>query len=268
MPLTSEFVTGFYERTRTAQKVIVVDLGFLGDSAHLVPAVWELKRNYPQAQVHTLAATVGAELLEMAPCVDRAWAYPLSKPSPPFWKHLGILRALRREKFDVAFNFSGADRTVYLTALIGARNSLACAAGRHHFYNPWLIPNWVPRPSRELPVFEQRRQVLAAAGLSLESPRFDLGVPDDAKVWAKETVHEGAIHVSPNASSPFKEWPLENWLAFIPQIAAQTGRPLVVTGDGSPRERQRIEALMTASSSFHLRAFPDRLALAKLAAVL
>src|SRR3974390_237188 len=99
----------FYSRTRAARKIIVVDLGFLGDSVHLVPALWELKRNYPQALVHTLSATVGAELLRLAPCVDRAWAFPLTAPSPPWWRHWGLLRALRGERFDAAFNFSGAD---------------------------------------------------------------------------------------------------------------------------------------------------------------
>jgi hypothetical protein len=81
----------FLERTRAATKIIVVDFGFLGDSVHLVPALWEIKRHYAGAQLHTLSATVGAELLAMAPCVDRPWAFPLTAKSPPWWKHWDIL---------------------------------------------------------------------------------------------------------------------------------------------------------------------------------
>src|SRR5437899_201958 len=128
----------FYERTRAARKIIVVDLGFLGDSVQLVPALWEIKRHYPEAELHTLSAPVGAEVLSLAPCVDRPWAFPLGSPSPPWWRHWDLIRALRRERFDVAFNFSGADRTVFLTALTGAKWRVAHAAGREHFWNRWL----------------------------------------------------------------------------------------------------------------------------------
>ena len=47
-----------------------------------------------------------------------------------------------------------------MTALAGARWKVGHEAGRKHWWNRWLIPNWVSRRSRELPVFEQRRAVL------------------------------------------------------------------------------------------------------------
>jgi len=264
----SDPVSNFHARTQSARKIMVVDLGFLGDSVHLVPACWELKRNYPQAELHTLSAPVGRELLQLAPCVDRAWPYPLSNPSPPWWKHLDILRAIRREQFDLALSFSGGDRPVYVTALSGAHHKLAHDSGRNHFYNPWVIPNWVPQRSRELPIFEQRRQVLVAAGMDLEPTRFDLRLPAEAVAWAESLVPAGAIHLSPNASSPLKEWPLENWCQFVSRLAAATGRPLVATGDGSPRERQRLAALADAFRSPQFQVLPDRLPLPRLAALL
>src|SRR5690349_17784465 len=89
--LMSPEPANFYSRTSGARKIIVVDLGFLGDSVQLVPALWELKRNYPHAKLHTLSATVGAELLRLVPCVDRAWAFPLAAPSPPWWRHWNLL---------------------------------------------------------------------------------------------------------------------------------------------------------------------------------
>src|SRR5580658_10210530 len=111
----------FLERTRAARKIIVVDFGFLGDSVHLLPALFEIKRHYPTAELHTLSGPVGAELLAIAPRVDRPWSFPLTGKSPPWWKHWDILMALRRQRFDVAFNFTGSDRSLFATGLIGAR---------------------------------------------------------------------------------------------------------------------------------------------------
>src|SRR5215467_4171734 len=135
----------FYSRTRAARKVIVVDLGFLGDTVHLVPALWELKNGYPDAPLHVLTSSVGAEVLQLAPCVDRAWGMELRRDKRTLRQQWELLRALRREKFDLAFNFSGADRTIFMTALCGARWRVAHPGGRQHFWNTWLIPNWAPK---------------------------------------------------------------------------------------------------------------------------
>src|SRR5207248_1163639 len=119
----------FYSRTRGARKVIVVDLGFLGDTVHLVPALWELKASYPQASLQVLTSPVGAEVLGLAACVDRAWAMELQREKRTLRQQWQIMRALRREHFDVAFNFSGADRTLFMTALSGARWQVAHPGG-------------------------------------------------------------------------------------------------------------------------------------------
>jgi len=258
----------FLERTRAAKKIIVVDFGFLGDSVHLVPALWEIKRHYPGAELHTLSAAVGAGLLELAPCVDRAWAFPLTPKSPAWWRHWSILRALRRERFDAAFNFSGSDRTIFVTALLGARWTLAHEAGRKHFWNHWLSADWVGRAARELPVFEQRRQVLAAGGFALEAARFDLRVPGEERQWAERAIAGQPVHFSISASTPVKEWPLENWIGLARELAR--GSPsirMVATAGSNPREQDRLGELAGAAKDMPLLCL-EGLSIARLAALL
>ncbi|MGP8200425.1 MAG: glycosyltransferase family 9 protein [Limisphaerales bacterium] len=259
---------GFLERTRAAKKVVVVDFGFLGDSVHLVPALWEIKRHYPEAQLHTLSAQVGAELLRLAPCVDRVWAFPLTPKSPAWWRHWGILLALRRERFDAAFNFSGSDRTIFVTTLVGARRTLAHEAGRKHFWNHWLPVDWVGRAARDLPVFEQRRQVLAAGGFALEGPRFDLRVPGEDRQWAENDMADRPVHFSISASTPVKEWPLENWIGLAQMLAQK--RPsirMVATAGSNPREQARLGELAKAADGAQLQCLQG-LNIARLAALL
>jgi ADP-heptose:LPS heptosyltransferase len=258
----------FLERTRAARKILVVDFGFLGDSVHLVPALWEIKRHYPAAELHTLSAPVGAELLAMAPCVDRAWAFPLTGKSPPWWKHWSILLTLRRQRFDVAFNFTGSDRSIFTTAFIGARWTLGYEAGRRHFWNRWLMSDWVQRASRELPVFEQRRHVLAARGFSLQPARFELRVPEDAREWARQTVPENIAHLAINASTPVKEWPLEHWIELAKTLLSGDGKlHLVATASANPREQERLAALAQGVDDKRLICLPNS-SIARLAAVL
>lgn len=262
-------LNGFYERSRAARKILVVDLGFLGDSVHLVPALWEIKRHYPAAELHTLSAPVGAEVLRLAPCVDRPWAFPLSAPSPPWWRHWDLLLALRRERFDAAFNFSGADRTLFITALAKARWSVAVAGGRKHFWSPWLVRNQAACPASQMPMYEQRRQTLAACGLKLEAPRWDLRFPEAAVRWAEVRVPAGAIHFSINASASLKEWPLEHWVDLAKRLLARDpATRIIATGSANIREQERLRSLAAGVGDDRLTLLPSGLTVAELAAAL
>lgn len=258
----------FYRNTRDARKVIVVDLGFLGDTVHLAPALWELDRHYPQAELHVLTTPVGCEVLRLVPCVDRGWALEMDPAKRTLRQQWEVLRALRRERFEVAYNFSGADRTIFMTALTGARWRMGYAAARRHFWNGWLIANWVAPQRRDIPVFEQRRQALAACGLEPAPAHFGLEPPAAARDWARAELPGNAIHLSLNASTPLKEWPLEHWIVLARRLLEQ--RPdlrLVATGSAHPRERSRLDAFAAAVADARLGVYVG-LAIPQLAALL
>lgn len=259
----------FYRKTRTARKIIVVDLGFLGDSVQLMPALRELKQNYPGAELHVLTSPLGAEMLSLAPFVDRAWGLELARGRRSWRQHLRLVWRLRRQRYDVAFNFSGADRTVIMTALCGARWRVSHMGGRWHFWNAWLIPHWIPRQPATGPVFERRRRMLALCGLTLGEARYDLRIPEEDRRWADAHVPDGSVHFSINASTHLKEWPVEKWIALGRRLCDEgAGLRIVATASRSPREQRRLETFATA-----LGARPDvyvftGLPLARLAALL
>ena len=99
-----------YQRTRDAKKIVVVDLGVLGDTLQLVPALWELKEHYPAAALHVLSSPLGSEALRLAPCVARVWPLHISRATRTWREHCQVVSALRREHYSLAFNFIGNDR--------------------------------------------------------------------------------------------------------------------------------------------------------------
>ncbi len=257
----------FYDKTRDAHKVIVVDLGFLGDTVHLIPALHELKRNYSQARLHVLTSPVGCEVLRLAPCVDRAWAVETSPHKRSLRQQWQVLQALRQEQFDAAFNFSGADRTIFMTALTGARWRVAYQGGRAHFWNRWLVPFWIPFIKPTGPVFERRREMLKLCGLGLAPARFDLAIPKSDHEWAAAKVPDNAIHFSINASTHLKEWPLEHWIDLGKRLSGQSHVRILATGNESPRERSRLETFAASLKNERVKVFCG-LSIAQLAALL
>ena len=259
----------FYNETRRAGKVIVIDLGYLGDSIHLLPALCEIKDNYPQAELQVASTPLGSELLRLSPLVDKTWPLSRSPRGTPWKEQWRWIRAVRRERCDLVFNFSGTDRTVFLSFLSGARWRVAFGAGRKHFWNSWLIPHWVPRVDRSIPVAEQRRQVLSACGLHLGSTRYPLQIPASATAWAETHVPSRAVHLSLNAGHALKEWPMEHWIELAKTLLRE--RPnlhLVATGTGSTRERERLGCFAGAVASERLQVHAGTLSVAQLAALL
>ena len=259
----------FYSRTRDARKIIVVDLGFLGDTVHLVPALWELKRNYPQAALHVLTSTVGQEVLRLAPWIERTWGLEMYAETRTLTQQWETMMALRRERFDLALNFSASDRAVFLTALTGARFRLCARGERWHFYNRLLVPDWAPPPDADTIVFEQHRTVLAACGLNLAPPRFELQVDEVSEKWAAGVVPPLALHISPNSAKVTREWPLKHHGALLQTLWA--GNPqlqVMLSGSGKARERERLQALATNLNDPRLHLLPPNLSIPQLAAML
>jgi len=256
-----------YNETRNARKIIVVALGFLGDSVHLIPALWALSRNYPRAELHVLTTPLGGEVIKLVPCVNRRWCVARNPKQSNWRKEWTTLRALRAERFELAINFSGANRPVIWTALTGAACRVASHGPRHHFWYPWLISNWVPRQPPGMPIARQHLNILAACGLDAGAPRWEFRVPDEARQKAKALVAEGAIHLSICASTPLKEWPLQNWIELAKRLLAANERLLLVaTGSSSSREIEKLESFARTVGHRRLTTLTG-LSIAELAAV-
>jgi len=266
--MSSDLAT-FYSRTRSARKIIVVDLGCLGDTVHLVPALWELKQNYPDAQLHVLTSTVGKEVLRLAPWLDRVWGIEMYREKRTLREQFQAVRALRSECFDVAFVFSPSDRALWMTALTGARLRLGARGDRRHFYNRWLVHEWAAKPNPDLMVFEQRRQVLADCGLGLKPASFNLTVDHPSTVWAAGVVPSFAIHISPNSAKVTREWPLEHHAALLRALWKEYPElHVMVSSSGRERERERLRALEASLNDKRLHTLPANLNIVQLAAVL
>ena len=256
---------GFYSNTRGAHRVLVIDPGMLGDTLHLLPAMRELRRSYPDAELHVLCSPVGAELHRLAGFATRLWVLPQGREQRRLTQQLRLLFDLRRLRFDASLNFGTNDRNLFYAAIIGARRRLGRRLDRWHFWSSWCVPDWVTVSGQGKPAFEERRLMLAAAGFPLEEARYSLTVPAEEQAWATANIPGGAVHFSINASTPVKEWPLRNWEELARLLRDEVECPIIATGSNQPREKQRLEAFAAAAPGARIFA---GLPIARLAAAL
>jgi len=250
------------------KKVLVVDLGFLGDTVHSIPAIRAIAQT--GARVDVMTTPVGADLLGMVPEVNRSWIIPLRKPSPPPWKNLGTLLAIRKERYDAAISFAGSDRNLFCTGWSGARERVAHLTGRNAWPSNWRLTRTISRRDRGQPVFEQRLSVLRDLGWEGANPGWAWAIPKEDEAWAKRQVSSPFLHLSiSSASSPLNEWPLDAWSDVLHRVWEKAPETrVVVTGSGSRREIARQADLLSLAQDGRVQNFFDPLPMARFAALL
>ncbi len=114
----------FFSRTRNAKKIMVLDLGFLGDTVHLLPSLWMIRLAWPEAELHVAVASHITSFMNCTPWVDRVWGYMRYPRHATLRENFDTIRGLRRERFDVLINLNGSDRSSWLTFFSGAHERL------------------------------------------------------------------------------------------------------------------------------------------------
>jgi heptosyltransferase-1 len=256
-------------------KILVVRLSSLGDILHLFPAISDLRRHFPDAEIHWLVEPAFAEVAGWHSAVDKVITVPLRAHKKIWWKIPALLNKLRRqlqtEKYDIVLDAQGLLKSSLLAQLAGvsvfgfaagsARESLAA-----RFYQKTAsVPD-------DLHVIEKNRQLVAtifnaditqAADYGLEAFRrkqMQAELPSTLKIITGQP-YLVLLHGTTWNS---KYWPEASWEELIRLLAQQGWRCLIPWGNEA--ENQRAHRLQIAGGE-HAHVLP-KLSLTELMEVL
>ena len=262
---------GFYEETRSARRVMLLDLGFLGDSIHLLPALWVLRQSYPEAELHVMVSEHVTKIMEVAPWIDQVWGYPRFPRGPKWYQDFGRVRRLRGAKFDVVINLNGSDRSSILTGLSGARWRLGRRPedGGPAFWSA-MFTHIVEHPYKTELVSTQRWNCLKKAGFPGDRPEVHVEIPAGAEASALQKAggEGGWIHVSPFTTEDYKELPAEQLAKLLNETHKRLpDKKMILTCAANERERRKMSELLAALDFQPWRVFPGNLDLLEFAAL-
>ena len=262
----------FFPRTRAAKKVMVLDLGFLGDTVHLLPALWMVRQAYPAAELHVTVAAHITSLMDCVPWVNRVWGYMRYPRHATLRENLSMVARLRREKFDVLINLNGSDRSSWLTFLSGAPERLGRLPddGGPPFWRRMFTAQ-VHHPFTEEPVYEQRCRCLEKAGFPFSKAEFHTQV-DPAGLRAadiSEADRGSYFHISPFTTADSKELPPAQLAELIAALNRNfSGKKIVLSCAPVKRELEKMEHLLGLLPQKPWRVLAGNLTLTQLAAVI
>jgi len=260
----------FFSAIAPQARVLVLDLGFLGDAVHLIPALAAIRRALPSAKLEVMVAEHIQSIMAVCPWLDGVHGYPRFPKGPRWHEDIGRVGELRRQHYDVVINLNGSDRSSILTRLSGAPLRLGRVPPKVPWFWPHCFTHTVDVPRGERTVFLQHLDALAAAGFPEPSqgPFFPIEFPAAAvqKLDARLGAARSFVHVSPFATQDEKELPAEVLAEFL--NAAQAAQPdlaFVLSTAPNERERTKLAALRAKLKFEPWKIFPGDLNLVELA---
>jgi ADP-heptose:LPS heptosyltransferase len=263
---------GFLQRTQGARKVMVLDLGFLGDTVHLLPALWMVRQAYPQAELHAAVADHIISLMTCLPWVNRAWGYPRFPKHATLRQNVQMVARLRKERFDVVINLNGSDRSSWLTFLSGAPARLGRRPqdGGPAFWGR-MVTEFVQYNSTTEPVYLQKCRCLEQAGFPFTQAEFHAQIdPLHLETAGINAADAGTyFHLSPFTTADKKELAPGQLAELIGALESRfPEKRWVVSGAPTERERRKMEALVAGLRRKPWKVFAGGLNLVQLAAVI
>lgn len=229
-------------------KILVVRLSSLGDILHLFPAISDLRKCFPDAEIHWLVEPAFAEMVGWHSAVNKVIAVPLRSHKKNWWKIPRLLRGLRQqlkaENYDIVLDAQGLLKSALLARLAGvdiygfdaksARESLAA-----RFYQKTAS---VPQG---LHIIEKNRQLVAQLFGADVQQAADFGL----ELFRQKHVSEGL----PNALGGFadkpyivllhgttwnsKYWPESSWQELVNLLNKQGLQCLLPWGNEEEHRR-------------------------------
>jgi len=231
-------------------RLLFVKLKHIGDALLLTPTLVAVQRAYPNAQSWVVVREGTEGILAGCPAIHRlvtvAAVESDRRPLGSLWRDTQTWLALRRERFDYAFELTDGDRGRWLAGMSGAR--VRCVNTFHPPMNAWwqwwfnrrsetpwtqghrvekdhgLVAEFLPLPGEIPPLsFERSRST---------EPDFLHGVADFA------VFHPGTRWVK-------KRWPKAHWLELGRRLLERVGK--IVVSCGPDADERALAAKLVAA---------------------
>lgn len=251
-------------------KILVVRLSSLGDVLHLFPAISDLRRRFPDAQIHWLIEPAFAELASWHFAVDRVIEVPL-RSHKKTWRKVpsllsGLRRTLKAEKYDLVLDAQGLLKSALLaklarTKVFGFESPRESLAAR--------LYNKTAKVSPGLHIVDKNRQLIAQLFDADVSQPADFGL-DSFRERQTAVLPDGlqgltgqpCLVLLHGTTWNSKYWPESSWRELIALLGERGVHCLLPWGN----EEEHKRALRLATGK-HAHVLP-RLSLRELMSVL
>ncbi len=230
------------KKIKGANRIIIVDLLYLGDLLFATPFIRNLRREYPQARIDMIVNANFFEIMEDNPYLDNVYAYNKKWNFKESWS---FAKELKANHYDLALNIHGNWRSAFLVKLIKADYTIGFGSkGR----GVWL--DKVVDPSVEAHMVEIYLDFLRDIGITeIDNKGLEIGVNQDAIESVEEFLQDNQlkdddriIGINTGGSWPTKRWTTEGFAKLADRLVEEYQAEVIFFG--GPNDVARVEEIV------------------------
>jgi len=234
-------------------KILIVRTSSLGDLVHMLPAISDIAKHVPDAQIDWLAEDVFAPIPAWHPAINQVLQVAHRRWRRAWWssqvrrERLAFEADLRSRQYDVVLDMQALLKSVWWVRMAsGVKHGLDWRSAREPlvtlFYDVrHRVEFWQPAVTR------QRLLAASALGYSVQGePNFGLQ-RFELQAQAASALDAPYAMIMPSASRDDKLWPVSDWHAVF-DLLTQRGLQLKLLA-GNHAEAERAQALIQGCSN-------------------
>jgi ADP-heptose:LPS heptosyltransferase len=225
--------------------ILVIQLKRLGDVILTTPALRELRKLYPQAQITLLLDHRSAAVAPAIVDVNEVW---ISNRNASF----NLWFDLVRRGFDLCLDFTGNDRSALVSFLSKAAQRIGFSFVAKRAARSWVYTHLVQSPVREKHTVDHYIDLIRFLGDFVPESGVSLhlteSVERSAQTLRREIGVPGPYVVfHPGSARPEKYWLADRWATVIQRAQSRLRLPCLITGGGDPAELRHIGEILARS---------------------
>ena len=250
--------------SRNIRRIVVRGTNWVGDAVMTVPALRELRRLFPDAQITLATRSLSAGLFVDADFIDDLQVHV----ETGILSTIGQVREWRKRNFDLAVLFPNSFESALVAFLAGVRTRIGYGTdGRRLLLtHPLALPQW--RSTRHevfyyLEIVEQLGRLLnvssSASDGTVREPDGSLRVDPARRLAAFELLRRHGVETHSDREGPAvvalcpgsinsraKRWPAERYAALADRFIRELGAQVVLIGSNDELDvSQEVAGLMS-----------------------
>lgn len=227
-------------------EILALQLKRIGDLILTTPALDWLRERYPEARLTVVIDETSAGLSPGLRQADRVWIYRRRRPNVGLWLRLMAGR------WNLAFDFTGNDRSSIMTVLSKACRRRAFERVRKTRHRAWCYNEFVDSSVRERHTVDHHLDLVADRvledGVDETPPGPRLELPASALKQADQVLTQLELAppfavVHPGTARPEKYWSAEGWARVIEYLRETKGMEVLLTGGPDTLEREHADQI-------------------------
>ncbi|HWR44303.1 lipopolysaccharide heptosyltransferase II [Sporomusa sp.] len=208
------------------QKILIINLMYIGDLLFTTPLIQSLRTNFPAAHIAMLADAKNADVIKNNPNLSEVIAIDKKGYHNKLVNYIGLISDIRKQKYDLVVNLHANERATAIAAFSGAKNIVGFAAkGFGMFFNQ------VVEERKDIHQADAYLEVCKAIGVRIfDAHGLALWVDDQSQAKAddlwhtafgRDTTAKPVIGLNSGGSWPTKRWTKSGFAALADKLLSE-----------------------------------------------